>query len=400
MANGSKKSNRAVYIVSAFIVIILLVVGLVAATRGTTKIDPSKLAKVERGDLAKSVVATGKIFPITNVEVKSKASGIVQKLLVDYGENVKKDQVLAELDKQEILAQVNQQRASLQAAEAAARAADADLQRSKVDAEGPDVPTLKRAYERAQKMSKDGVVSEAALDEAQRNYEMAVNKQQLGKANVVSATAKFKQAQAQVAEAQAQLEEKEKEYHNSTIVSPIDGMVLSRDVEVGSAVSSILVLGSSSTLVMTLGDIRSVYVKGKVDESDIGRVYIGQPARIKVESYKDRTFEGKVTKISPMGVEKDNVTTFEVRVSIDNSKGELKSQMTANAEILLEEHKGILIVPEGAIIYDKDRKATVEVPEPSAKDGKKKVDVVVGISNGSKTELLSGLKEGQQVILQ
>jgi len=400
MANGKKKSRRVVYILSAFIVLVLIVVGLVAATHGSTKIDSSKLAKVERGDLARSVVATGKIFPLTNVEVKSKASGIVQQLLVDYGENVKKGQVLAELDKAEILAQVNQEKASLQAAEAAAHAADADLQRSKVDAEGPDVPTLKRAYERAQKMAKDGVVSESSLDDAQRNYEMAVNKQQLGKANVVSAGSKLKQAEAQVAEAQAQLEEKEKEYRNSTIVSPIDGMVLSRDVEVGSAVSSILVLGSSATLVMTLGDIREVYVKGKVDESDIGRVYIGQPARIKVESYKDKTFNGKVTKISPMGVEKDNVTTFEVRVSIDNSTGELKSQMTANAEILLEEHKGILIVPEGALIYDKDRKASVEVADTNGKDGKRKIPVTVGISNGSKTELLSGLTEGQQVILQ
>lgn len=400
MANGKKKSNRLYYILGVFAVILVVVVGLVAATRGTTKIDPSKLAKVERGDLTKNVVATGKIFPMTNVEVKSKASGIVQKLLVDYGDNVKKDQVLAELDKQEILAQVNQEKASLQAAEAAARAADADLQHAKVDAEGVDIPMLKRAYERAQQMAKDGVVSASALDDAEKNYEMAVNKQQLGRANVISATSKLKQAEAQVAQAQALLDEKEKEYRNSTIVSPIDGMVLSRDVEVGSAVSSILVLGSSATLVMTLGDIREVYVKGKVDESDIGKVYLGQPARIKVESYKDRTFSGKVTKISPMGVEKDNVTTFEVRVSIDNSKGELKSQMTANAEILLEEHKGILMVPEGALIYDKDRKASVEVPDPNAKDGKKKVEVTVGISNGSKTELLSGLKEGQEVILQ
>jgi HlyD family secretion protein len=400
MANGKKKSKRVIYILSAFAVIVVIVVVLVAATRGSIKIDPSRLGKVERGDLAKSVVATGKIEPITKVEVKSKASGIVQKLLVDYGEKVKKDQVLAELDKEEILAQVNQQKASLQAAEAAAHAADADLQRAKVDAEGPDIPMLKRAYERAQRMAKDGVVSESALDDAQKNYELATNKQQLGKANVISATSKLKQAEAQVAQAKALLEQKEKEYHNSTIVSPIDGVVLSRDVEVGTAVSSILVLGSSATLVMTLGDTREVYVKGKVDESDIGKVYIGQAARIKVESYKDRTFSGKVTKISPMGVEKDNVTTFEVRVSIDNSKGELKSQMTANAEVLLEEHKGILMVPEGALIYDKDRKASVEVPDPNAKDGHKKVSVTVGISNGSKTELLSGLKEGQQVILQ
>lgn len=400
MPNGKKKSRRLIYILGSFTVLIIVVLGLVAFTRGSTKIDPSKLAKVERGDLAKSVVATGKIEPITNVEVKSKASGIVQKLLVDYGDPVKKGQVLAELDKEQILAEVDQQKASLQAAEAAARAADADLQHAKVDAEGPDIPMLKRAYERAQSMAKEGVVSASTLDDAQKNYEMAVNKQELGRANVVSANSKLKQAEAQVAQAKAQLDEKEKEYENSTIVSPIDGVVLSRDVEVGTAVSSILILGSSATLVMTLGDIHQVYVKGKVDESDIGKVFLGQPARIKVESYKDKTFSGKVTKISPMGVEKDNVTTFEVRVSIDNSSGELKSQMTANAEILLEEHKGILMVPEGALIYDKDRKASVQVPDPAAKDGHKKVDVTVGISNGSKTELLSGLKEGQQVILQ
>jgi HlyD family secretion protein len=403
VANGNgknKKNKRAFYVLGALLVVALIVVGLVAATHGGTKIDPSKLAKVERGDLAKSVVATGKIQPITNVEVKSKASGIVQSLLVDYGVTVKKGQILAELDKQQILAQVNQQRASLEAAEAAERAAAADLERAKVDAEGPDVPLLKHAFERAQGMAKDGVVSTSALEDAQKNYELAVNKQQLGKANVISAAAKLKQAQAQVSQAKAQLEEKEEEYRNSTIVAPLDGMVLSRDVEVGDAVSSILVLGSSATLVMTLGDIHEVYVKGKVDETDIGKVYIGQEARIKVESYKDRTFTGKVTKISPMGVEKDNVTTFEVRISIDNSKGELKSQMTANAEILLEEHKNVLMVPEGALIYDKDRKASLEVPDPGGKDGKKKISVRVGISNGSKTELLSDLKEGQQVVLQ
>lgn len=403
MANGNgkkKKSKRFWFVLGGAALVVVGALVFVAAVHGGAKIDPSRLAKVEKGDLAKAVVATGKIEPIVKVEVKSKASGIVQSLLVDYGDNVKKGQILAELDKQQILAQVNQTKASLEAAEAAARAAEADLEHAKYDAEGPDVPMLKRAYDRAQQMAKDGVVSASALDDAQKNYELAVNKQQLGKANAISAAAKLRQAQAQVSQAKAQLAEKEEEYRNSTIVSPIDGVVLSRDVEVGSAVSSILVLGSSATLVMTLGDTREVYVKGKVDESDIGKVYLGQPARIKVESYKDRTFSGKVTKISPMGVEKDNVTTFEVRASIDNAKGELKSQMTANAEIILEEHKGVLMIPEASLIYDKDRKASVETPDASAKDGKKKVSVTVGISNGSKTELLSGLKEGQQVILQ
>jgi HlyD family secretion protein len=400
VANGKKSKKRLILTICSVFAILLIVVVAVAATHGGSKIDPSKLAKVERGDLAKSVVATGKIQAITQVEVKSKASGIVKKLLVDYGDQVKQGQVLVELDKEEIQARVNQQRASLQAAEAAARAAAADLQRAKVDAEGPDVPMLQRAYERAREMAKIGVVSDSAMDDAQKNYELAANKQHLGKANEVVAEAKLRQAEAQVSQARALLDQTEEEYRNSTIVSPIDGTVLSRDVEVGDAVSSILVVGSSATLLMTLGDTHEVYVKGKVDESDISKVYLGQPARIKVESYKDRIFNGKVTKISPMGVEKDNVTTFEVRVSIDNAKGELKSMMTANAEILLEEHKNVLMVPEGALIYDKDRNASLEVPDSMAREGKKKIAVTVGISNGSKTELLSGLKEGSQVVLQ
>jgi HlyD family secretion protein len=186
----------------------------------------------------------------------------------------------------------------------------------------------------------------------------------------------------------------------TTITAPITGILLSRDVEIGDAVSSILVMGSAATLVMTIGDTSEVYVLGKVDESDIGKVYLGQPSRIKVESFKDKTFTGKVTRISPMGAEKDNVTTFEVRVSINNPGGELKANMTANAEIILEEHKNVLHVPEAALVYDKDKKASVEIPDPRGKDGKKKVPVQVGISNGARTELLSGLKENDQVVLQ
>jgi len=399
VANGKKK-RRGMYVAVSLVAIVLLVIGVTAATRGSTKIDPSKLAKVEKGDLAKSVVATGKIEPITKVEIKSKASGIVKKLLVDAGMRVKQGQPLAELDRAEIEAQVNQAKAQLEAAEANLRASQADFERAKVDAEGVDVPTLKRAYERAQMMAKDGVVAQAALDDAQRNFEMAVNKQQVAKAQLAVSQAKVKQGEAQVAESRATLDQLEQQLSYTTIVAPIDGLVLSRDVEIGDAVSSILVLGSNATLVMTLGDTSQVYVKGKVDESDIGRVYLGQPAKIKVESFKDKTFDGKVTKISPMGVEKDNVTTFEVRASIDNPSGELKAAMTANAEIILEEHHGVLIVPEGAVIYDKDKKASVEIPDPNAKDGKRKTAITVGISNGAKTEVLSGLKEGQQVVMQ
>jgi HlyD family secretion protein len=399
--NGKKKRRKGlIYGGIGLGLVLLIAIGVIAATRGGTKIDPTKLAKVERGDLAKSVVATGKVEPITKVEVKSKASGIVTKLFVDTGDKVKKGQLLAQLDKVEIEAQVEQSRAALQAADANLTSAEADYQRAKVDAEAPDVPLLKRGYDRALGMAKDGVVSQSALDGADKDYKMALNKQNVAKAQVTVLQAKIEQAQAQVAEDRANLQQLEEQLGYTDIESPIDGVILSRDVEMGDAVSSILVLGSSATLVMTLGDTSQVYVKGKVDESDIGKVYLGQAARIKVESFKDKTFNGVVTKISPMGVEKDNVTTFEVRVSINNPGGELKAEMTANAEIILEEHPKVLQIPEGAIMYDKDKKASVDVPDPSAKDGMRKVAVNIGISNGAKTEVLSGLKEGDQVVLQ
>jgi HlyD family secretion protein len=151
---------------------------------------------------------------------------------------------------------------------------------------------------------------------------------------------------------------------------------------------------------MTLGDVSSVYVLGKVDEADIGKVYLGQPARIVVESFKDKKFQGKVTKISPLGVVKDNVTTFEVRVSIQNPGGELKANMSANAEVILEEKKGVLLAPEAAVVYDKERKPSVEVPDPREKSGKRKVAVKLGISNGVKAEVAFGLKAGDKVVLQ
>ena len=398
--NGRKKRRKLLYIIVSCVVILGATGALIASRSGDKKIDPNKLGKVEHGDLARSVVATGKVEPITKVEIKSKASGIVKKLYVEYGDHVKAGQLLAELDRDEMLAQVRQSEAQLSSSEATLVATVADLKRSEVDAESPDVPLLRRAYDRAIKMAGDGVVSQSALEDAQKAWELAVNKQNVARAQVLVNKGKVEQARADVSHARATLAQLKEQLSYTSITAPIDGIVLSRDVEVGDAVSSILVLGSSATLVMTIGDTREVYVKGKVDESDIGKVYLGQPARIRVESFKDKTFTGKVTKISPMGVEKDNVTTFEVRVSINNPGGELKAMMTANAEIILEEHKNVLIVPEASIIYDRDKKASVEVPDPKGKEGKRKVAVQVGISNGAKTELLSGLKEGQQVVLQ
>src|SRR6202162_5876645 len=251
--NGNNKKKRRKLIIwgSIVAVIVLLIAGGVfAATRGGTKIDPSKLAKVEKGDLAKSVVATGKVTPITKVEVKSKASGIVKKLLVDYGDRVKKGQLLAQLDKIEIEAQVEQSRAAVEPAEAGLKSSQADFERAKVDAEGPDVPLLKRAYDRAVGMAKDGVVSASALDDAEKNYAMALNKQNVSKEQMIVLKAKNAQSRAQGAQDQANLKQLEEQLSYTDIISPIDGIVLSRDVQMGDAVSSILVLGLSATLVL------------------------------------------------------------------------------------------------------------------------------------------------------
>jgi len=374
-------------------------VGIAHLVSGT-KLDPNKIGKVARGDVARSVVATGKITPILQVEVKSKASGIVEKLFVDINNVVHKGQPLAELDQQEILDQVAAQRAQLASTEANVANFEAALEQDKVNASAPDLPMYKVTLDRNTEMVKEGLVPQQSLDNANRDYLAALNKRDGAKAQIGVDGAKLKQAKAQVAQSEASLKQLEEQLGYTTIVAPMDGVVLSRDVEIGDAVSSILVLGSTATLVMTVGDTTQVYVKGKVDEADIAHVYLGQPARIKVESFRDRYFQGKVTKISPMGVEKDNVTTFEVRVSINNPGGELKAQMTANAEILLDEHKGVMTVPENAVIYDAQKNASVEVPDPKQKDGTRKVAVKVGLSNGSLTEVLSGLIEGQQVVLQ
>jgi HlyD family secretion protein len=396
------RRRRRWWIWGTVLVVVLILGGVaVALVHGRDpKIPAARLAKATRGDIAKSVVATGPIHPITKVEVKSKASGIVEKLYVDINQTVHKGQVLAQLDQQEILAQVAAQRAQMAAAEANVTTAKANIAQDRVNAAAPDLPMYQDTYQRNLTMLHDGIVSQQTLDNAERDYLAAKNKRDSAVAQIGVDQAKLQQAEAQVQQAKANLEQLNEQLSYTTLVAPIDGMVLSRDVEVGDAVSSILVLGSTATLVMTIGDIHQVYVDGKVDEADIGNVYLGQSARIHVESFPNKSFYGKVTKIAPLGVEKDNVTTFEVRVSIDNPGGELKANMTANAEIVVTEHHNAISVPEQAMTWDNDKNAFVFVPDPKSKDGQKKLPVTAGISNGSRTEILSGLKEGSAVVLQ
>jgi HlyD family secretion protein len=260
---------------------VVLVAGSIFAVHtlaGSPPLDASQLGTAETGDIARSVVATGKVWPITQVEVKSKASGIVTQLDTDINHPVHKGEVLAQLDQQEILDQVAAAKAQLAAAESNARSAEAAVAYDKVAAQAPDLPDYERAYNRAAQMEKDGVLSKQNMDQAEQQYRAAANTRDRAVAQISVDKAREHQALAQVAQAQASLKQLEEQLSYTTVTSPIDGVVLSRDVQVGDAVSSILVLGSTATLVMTLGDTHQVYVKGKVDESDIAQGLHG-PAR-------------------------------------------------------------------------------------------------------------------------
>ncbi len=375
------------------------VYGFSALRRRPPAFDPARLVKVEKGTLVVSVVATGKIEPVAKVEIKSKANGIIERLLVDVGDLVEPGQVLAELDRANLEARLREAQANLQAAEAAKLGAEAQLEKTRVEAEGPDVEFARRAYERARRLHDDGLAAPSVLDEARTQYEVAENRRRAAQVALGVARAKVAEAAALVAQARAAVERAQEELRNATIRAPIRGTVLTRDVEVGSAVSSILNLGANATLVMTIGDIDEVFVRGKVDEADVGRVRPGMPARITVESFRDRTFEGTVRRIAPIGVEKDNVTTFEVEVTIKNPGRELRANMTANAEIILATHRDVLIVPENAVIYDAARRAYVDLLAPDDPTGRRRVPVRLGVSNGTRTQVIEGVREGDTVVL-
>jgi len=377
-------------------------------------IPPEKLAKVEQGPIAKSVVATGKIEPLSKVEIKSKASGIIKYLYVNAGDRVREGQLLIELDRETLEAQLKEAHAFLKAAESKlqetqsqGKTIQANLRKAQLEAESKDYEFAVAEYGRYRELHAQGLISKSEFDSVEQRMKAAEVAHKTLHAAVTVKEAEFEQndrtintVRSQVVQAQAQAEQAEENLKYASIRSPIDGVVLSREVEVGDAVSSILQLGSNATLIMTLGDVQELYVKGKVDETDIGLVKVDQPVRVTVDAYKNRAFRGKVFRIAPMGVEKDNVTRFEVRVSIMNDLDLLKVNMSANAEIILEEHKDVLLIPESSLIYNEKRETSVEVPDASAKTGRRQVAVKTGLSNGARTELISGLKPGDKVILQ
>lgn len=385
-----------------------------AIFRSEASIPSDRLIQVERSDLSLSVVATGSVVPITQVEVKSKASGLIKELYFDTGDRVSEGEVLLELDKELLQAQVRESEANLLAVSARHQESRSDLasatnllRKLEMDLRNLEDKVAFHAKQvgRYEALFAEKLIPHSDLEQRERDLQEAKFSAEALKSELLMQSSRIDAAEkalarmaAEVTQAEASLDRTRENLRHATIRSPISGKVLKRHVEVGDAVSSILQLGSQATLIFTLGDMSEVYFEGRVDETDIGKVYDGQKARVKVDAFRDRAFDGRVIRIAPLGEREDNVIGFQVRVSLADPDGILRAQMSANAEIIVEEKHGILTLPERAVIYDQERKTFAEVFDAGVEGQRRRVPIQIGISNGTITEVVSGLNEGETVV--
>jgi len=377
---NAKQRARWRWVIGGGLVIVLLVA--LKLRDGASTDAALHTVVVKRGPIRESVVATGKIEPKTKVDIKSKVNGIVQFLYVDAGDTVTEGQVVAELDKEVAEARVKEARATLLAAQAGAA-------RARVEVSSTERDYAQKELTRQADLHRRGVVSTEEHERAKRDFDLAQIRYESAKANLQI-------AEAQVAQAQAGLERAENELRYATITAPLTGVVLSRDVDIGSGVSAVGAAAGFGTTVMTVGDTSELHVVGLVDEIDIGRVTLGQPARIRVESFPGKVFSGKVTKIAPQGSEKDKVINFEIKVSVLGDASGLRPMMTADAEAIVAEKADVLLIPEAAVVRDSGQ-TFVERPN-GAPGGKDRVSVTLGVGNGAEVEVVSGLGEGETVV--
>lgn len=351
-----------------------------------------------KDSLTVTVSATGTLQPLTQVDISSELSGVVRTVLVNENDLVKKGDVLAELDTTRIVAQVEGARASALAAEAKVEDARTTLKESG------------QALDRAQKLSTRGMVADQALDTALATRDRA--------------EAAVKMAEASLQMSQAELKQRETDLEKSKIYAPIDGIVLTRSVDPGQTVASSL---QAPVLFVIAADLKKMELKAAIDEADIGGVKPGQSARFTVDAFPDRAFDASIRDISYASVTTDGVVTYDARLDVDNAELLLRPGMTATVSVVTRQADGIVTVPASAFRF---RPPVVErnsgwslqrlfMPRMRAgrppqqavsndgtrtlyvlKDGAPQpVKVKTGSTDGEKMEILSGLSEGDQVIL-
>lgn len=332
-------------------------------------------ALVDRGPITAIVTATGTLNPVVSVQVGSQVSGKITQLMVDFNSVVTKGQVLATIDPQPFQAKVSQARAALKSGRGnLAKAKNMAAQR-------------KRERDRMATLRQQAFVSQADLDLAETNYR--------------DAQAQVEVSQAQVDQAVATLASVELDLGYSTIYSPVNGIVVSRNVDVGQTVAASF---QTPTLFVIAQDLAQMQVNTNVSESDIGGVAEGKPANFRVDAYPKQFFEGTVTQVRNAPISIQNVVTYDVVITVDNRELKLKPGMTANVTIVTARKENPLRVPNGALRFRMpsvpvDRKATqVWVVDPTMQV--RQAAITTGIGDSLFTEIVEGtLKEGDTVIL-
>ena len=363
---------------------------LLAAGGGWLALSGSKnqasyrTATVARGDLSSTVTSSGTINPVVTVTVGTPVSGIIKELFADYNSQVKKGQVIAHIDPAVYRAQMEQSRGNYLAAQA-------NLDKAKVT-----LADSTRTLKRYQNLVKDGSVSVSDFD----TYATAA----------ASAKAAVASAQGSVAQAKGSYDQAKTNLDYTTITSPVDGIVISRAVEVGQTVAASL---SAPTLFTIAQDLTKMQIYATVDESDIGKVHEGGNATFSVDAYPETSFSGIVTQVRNAATTVSNVVTYTVVVGVDNSELKLKPGMTANVVFVAASRENVLKIPTAALRF-RPKAENGQKQEAAAKlgTGQKRVYVLkdgkpmpvtisVGIGNDKETEVTGGdLAEGMDIVLE
>jgi HlyD family secretion protein len=306
--------------------------------------------KVERGEISSIVTATGTINPVITVLVGSQVSGTIKALYADFNSRVKEDQVIAQIDPAIFQAQVDQAKANVLNTEANVLNIQANLRNAQANLVKADVAVLdtKRTLDRNQPLVERKVIAQSTMDTAQTNYDTAVAQQESAKAQIESAKAQVESTKAQVAQTKAALKLAETNLRYTTIRSPVNGTVISRNVDVGQTVAASL---QAPTLFTIAKDLTQMQADTNFSEADIGRIGQGQEATFTVDAYPERTFRGKVSEIRNAPQTVQNVVTYDVVIQVDNKDLKLKPGMTANVTIMVAHREGVLKIPNAALRF-------------------------------------------------
>ena len=364
-------------LIGSFIVIVLGV-GCFFLFKGKENGMKYRVQKVARGEIVSSVTATGTVNAVTTVLVGTQVSGTIKTLYVDFNSPVKRGQLIAQIDPATFEAQVGQAKANLFSAKANLEKSEATV----IDA--------KRTMERNRELVSENLIAQSDFDTAETNYE--------------TAKASRGEAKAQIAQTEAALKFAETNFQYTRIVSPVDGVVISRNVDVGQTVAASF---QTPTLFTIAQDLTKMQIDTNVDEADIGKVTVGQNVDFTVDAYSETTFKGSVWQIRNAPIIVQNVVTYDVVIKVDNSELKLKPGMTANVSIIIAIKKKALKIPNVALRFMPSEKETGESVKKGLgiwiieKGEPKRIPIVTGISDGNYTELVSGaLKEGQEVIIE